>query len=200
MSFEMDAIQIASFLIYFAPGYVFISIFYRLNNYQRENNREHLFVKCVAVSYLVVALCDVAIPTFYSRELTVLLFSFVAGVIAGYMSQLKIVELFAGNFFKTMSKNVWLDIAKKARGYDFIVANFKLKNNTLYYRGQISFIEAFEREPIIGIRYYICFDKDNNSIQGNDDNELIVKFSDIEKFEIEYIKADKPKNDAEAPS
>jgi hypothetical protein len=107
-------------------------------------------------------------------------------------SQLKIVDWLAALFFRTMSKNVWLDIAKKARADKYIVVNFKFKNDTSFYRGQIRFIEAFEREPIIGISNYICFDKDSKVIYRDDNNkEFIVRFSDIDKFELEYKKKKK---------
>ena len=192
MSFLNIIEHLSDFLIFFIPGYVLLSVYNYLSNYQRENNTEHLLIKSIVGSYFISIICDYFFYPVNSlrKPVTTFIFALVLGVIIGLLSRLTILDRFFDLFSKTPSKDIWQDLNRKSIGHTCVIANLKLLNDSVYYRGQIKLIESFERDPLIVLTYYICYNANGKLLQDkkDQDNVIVFHFSQVEKFELTYCK------------
>lgn len=193
----MDIIaNITGFITYFAPGYIFICCFNYAACVQREAEKEYLIIKSISISYLfyvlvsyvgnIIGLNTLAIQT-VTFIITVLL-----GLIFGRVHRTQWANRISLFLFKReMTNNLFVELWESANDNNCVVCvTFTMKDKLGIYEGQIDKVSSYNSNPEIMLSYYICYDCNRQLISdySNVENaKLLVRYSDIQKFEFELI-------------
>lgn len=194
----MDIIaNITGFITYFAPGYIFISCFNYAACLQRETEKEYLIIKSISVSYLFYVLISYIANNIFSLDIvetqvTTFISVVLSGLILGRVHRMEWANKISVLFFRReMSNNLFVELWENANDNNsVIIVTLTMKDNLGIYEGQIYKVISYNSNPEILLSYYICYDNNMRVISdySNIDNvNLLVCYSDIQKFEFEFI-------------
>lgn len=188
--------NITGFITYFAPGYIFISGFNYTACIERETEKEYLIIKSIAVSYFFYTLTSY-VGTKYNLEVLLIqvitfLSAILFGLILGRIHRTKWANKVSLLLFKReMTSNMFVKLWERANDENAIVCvSLTMKDNVGIYEGQIYKVSSYNTNPEILLLYYICYDQNMNVISDyscTDNACLLVRYSDIQKFEFELI-------------
>ncbi len=191
--------NITGFMTYFAPGYIFISGFSYAACLERETEKEYLIIKSISISYLLYTVASY-IGTKVNVEVLLIqvmtfIFAILLGLIFGRMHRTKWanqVSLFL--FKREMTSNMFVELWERTCDKDVIVCvTLTMKDNFGIFEGQIYKVSSYNKNPEILLSYYICYDNNMKIISDYSNTEtinLLVHYSDIQKFEFELISND----------
>lgn len=193
----MDIISnITAFITYFAPGYIFISCFNYAACLQRETEKEYLIMKSISISYLFCVLINWIGTLLKLNTIVIQVFIFIAVILSGLLLGRIHRSQWANNlslslFKREMTNNLFVELWENANDNNSIVCvTLTMKNNLGIYEGQIYKVSSYNNNPEILLAYYICYDCNMQVISDYSNNEnanLLVHYSDIQRFEFELI-------------
>ena len=194
----MDIIaNITGFVTYFAPGYIFFSCFNYAACIERETEKEYLIIKCISISYLFYTVISYVGTKCNMDTLLIQVITFVCAILFGLMFGRMHRTKWANNislflFKREMTNNLFVELWERAKKDDAIVCvTFTMKDNVGIYEGQIYKVSSYNKNPEILLSYYVCYDCNMNIVadySSTDNTNLLVHYSDIQKFEFELIK------------
>ena len=93
-----------------------------------------------------------------------------------------------------MTSNMFVELWERTCDKDVIVCvTLTMKDNFGIFEGQIYKVSSYNKNPEILLSYYICYDNNMKIISDYSNTEninLLVHYSDIQKFEFELISND----------
>lgn len=196
----MDIIaNITGFITYVAPGYIFMSGFNYAACLERETEKEYLILKSISISYLFYTVISYLGSKFNIDVLLIQVITFMCaifwGLVFGRIHRTEWANKISLFLFKReMANNMFVELWEKAKENDAIVCvSLAMKNNLGIYEGQIYKVSSYNKNPEILLSYYICYDCNMNVISDYssiENTNLLVHYSDIQKFEFELVSID----------
>ena len=193
----MDIIaNITGFITYFVPGYIFISCFNYTACLQRETEQEYLIMKSISISYIIYVLTSYVGTVFSINIFVIQMATFIVAILLGLVfGRIHRVpwanEVSLLLFKREMANNLFVELWEKANDNNAVIcATLTMKDNLGIYEGQIYKVSSYNNNPEILLAYYICYDCNMNIISDYssiDNANLVVRFSDIQRFEFELI-------------
>ena len=188
--------NITGFMTYFAPGYIFISGFNYAACLERETEKEYLIIKSISISYLLYTVASyigdkLNVEILLIQVLT-FIFAILLGLIFGRIHRAKWANQVSLSFFKReMTNNMFVELWERASDENAVVCvTLTMKDNSGIYEGQIYKVSSYNKNPDILLSYYICYDNSMKIISDYSNTEnvsLLVRYSDIQRFEFELI-------------
>jgi len=194
----MDIItNITGFITYFAPGYIFISCFNYGACLQRETEKEYLIIKSISISYLFYVLISYIANNIFSLDIietqvATFISVVLLGLMLGRVHRMEWANKISVLFFRReMTNNIFVELWENANDNNSaIYVTLTMKDNLGIYEGQLYKVTSYNSNPEILLSYYSCYD-DNMHVISNysniDNVNLLVCYSDIQKFEFEFI-------------
>lgn len=184
--------NIASFVQYFATGFLFFGAYNFAACLQRESQSEYFIVKGITASFIINSVVSCIFENFVnmSQYYYVVLVSTacISGLFLGRARRFAWVRSISKKIFqRTASENIFVLMWESTLREKSLFIRFKLKNDANYYEGQIERISSVYQEPVIWIKYYVIEDENGNKkrdFSECDCARMIVNWSQMEKIEI----------------
>lgn len=191
---------IAGILQFFVPGYVFLSCYSFVSCSKREDKALYLITKSIAISFVFSLVIGITASAVTINELGLLviglIFTACLGMLFGRLHRCRWFKALVGRLFRRGFANsefveLWeTAIMEKHKG---VYLQLKLKNDENTYEGQLDTIISVNSDPKIFLKSYICTSPEGKELRNyTDDSDfrMIIKASDIERFEFRYEAAD----------
>lgn len=193
----MDIINnVTGFISYFAPGYIFLGCYCYASCKEREEQTEYLVIKCISISYVLLIVSQMIgrFRNWTTLGVQGLSFSLaiLTGFILGRFHRSSIANQISLDFLdRELSNSIFLDLWERANNLDAVIyVVLTLKDGKGIYEGQISKIISYNNNPALQLAYYKILDTNNNLVSDCSDvdtAEVVIQYSDIEKFEYDII-------------
>ena len=199
----MDAINdlltnILSFVTYFAPGYIFFAFYNFSSSSPREDQIEHLIFKSLSASFILVAISN-AVSIKSSIPASIIPIIPLAGaacfgLLFGRICRTKwVMGIITSLFQRKASNDFFISLWEEVTSHQdkkVVCVRLRLKEDECVYEGQIGSITQYQRNPMMLLAYYRCYDKDNGIVDDFSHNEnarLFVDFATVQKLELIYV-------------
>lgn len=191
--------NVTGFMTYFVPGYLLVSCFTYAACIERESKTEYLVIKSIAISFILYILISYIGEKCKFGDSLLLILTFTVAILFGllfgrlYRSWwLSSISLFLFN--REIKQQLFVELWESAdTSESALFVRLLMKNNLGIYEGQISKVLSYNSDPEFSLQYYKCYDTDMHIISDcsqRDEVYLIVRYSDVEKFEYELVPLD----------
>lgn len=188
--------NLAKFLSYFVPGFIFLSCYQYVACLPREKEKEYLVIKSIAGSFFLNLIGECFQGLWNMNGTSSLTFTIVLTMLLGFIfGKLHKAEwvsrLFQFCFGRELDNNIFVELwVQSAHKGKVLSVEIALKNSNKIYLGQVHKVIQYNTDPIVILRCYMCIDSDEKIISDKtekEDSYIVIRYSDIEKLEYDLL-------------